>query len=117
MRKKDISKEISNSNLLQNEIIKNENLINQIDIIMQSSKENFSKKIIDSGSFKNNAKLISTLQSQKDIAFNRNNYLKVEKELTLKKIKINNLKKIKAEQKVSEYRNKHFNELEKKNFQ
>ena len=117
MRKKDISKEISNSNLLQNEIIKNENLINQIDIIMQSSKENFSKKIIDSGSFKNNAKLISTLQSKKDIAFNRNNYLKVEKELTFKKIKINNLKKIKAEEKVSEYRSKHFHELEKKNFQ
>ena len=42
VRKKDVSKEISNSNLLQNEIIKNENLIDQINTIMESSKNNCS---------------------------------------------------------------------------
>ena len=54
IRKKDISKEINNSNLLQNEITKNEGLIEQINTIMESSN-NSSNKIINSGFFKNNA--------------------------------------------------------------
>ena len=37
VRKKDVSKEINNSNLLQNEITKNEGLIEQINTIMESS--------------------------------------------------------------------------------
>ena len=41
---KDVSKEINNSNLVQNEIIKNENLINQINTIMENSKNNFQIK-------------------------------------------------------------------------
>ena len=117
IRKKDVSKEIYNSNLLQTEIIKNENLIEQINTIMENSKENYSNKIIDSGYFKNNAQLLKTLQSQKNIASNRNNYLRAEKEIIRKKIILNNLKKIKAEEKVSEYRKTLINELEKKNYQ
>ena len=39
MRKKDISKEISNSNLLQMEINKNEHLIDQINNIIESNKD------------------------------------------------------------------------------
>ena len=35
LRKRDMSKEISNSNLLETEIIKNQSLINQIDLIME----------------------------------------------------------------------------------
>ena len=46
LRKRDISKEITNSNLLENEINKNKNLIEQINMIMESSKEDQSKKII-----------------------------------------------------------------------
>ena len=78
IRKKDVSKEINNSNLLQNEITKNEGLIEQINTIMESS-HNSSNKIINSGFFKNNAQLLTTLQSQKDIASNRNKYLLSEK--------------------------------------
>jgi hypothetical protein len=114
LRKKDISKEIVNSNLLENEINKNKNLIEQINMIMDSSKDDASKKIISSGYFKNNAQLLNTLQSQKNIASNRNKYLLNEKQITQKKILINNLKKNKAEEKTLEYQKSYVTELERK---
>ena len=117
VRKKDVSKEITNSNLVQNEIIKNENLINQINSIMENSNNNSSNKIINSGFFKNNAKLLTTLQSQKNIASNRNKYLRAEKETIRQKIVINNLKKVKAEEKSLEYKRLFSSELEKKSYQ
>ena len=115
LRKRDISKEITNSNLLENEINKNKNLIEQINMIMDSSKDDPSKKIISSGYFKNNAQLLNTLQSQKNIAFNRNKYLLNEKKITQQKILINNLKKNKAEEKTLEYQKTYVRELEIKN--
>ena len=115
LRKRDISKEITNSNLLENEINKNKNLIEQINIIMDSSKDDPSKKIISSGYFKNNAQLLNTLQSQKNIASNRNKYLLNEKQITQQKILINNLKKNKAEEKTLEYQKTYVRELEIKN--
>lgn len=117
IRKIDVSNEINNSNLVQNEITKNESLINQINLIMESNKNNFSNKIINSGYFKNNAQLLTTLQSQKNIASNRNKYLRAEKEIIRKKIIKNNLKKIKAEEKASDYKKNYISELENKNFQ
>ncbi len=117
VRKKDVSKEINNSNLVQNEITKNESLIDQINIIMESSKNNSSTKIINSGFFKNNAQLLTTLQSQKNIASNRNKYLRSEKEIIRKKIIENTLKKIKAEEKAKEYKRLYTSELENKNYQ
>ena len=117
MRKKDISKEINNSNLLQNEINKNEHLIDQINDIIESNKDSSSNKILNSGYFKNNAQLLSTLQSQKNIASNRNKYLFAEKETIRQKIVVNNLKKIKAEEKASEYKRTYISELEKKSYQ
>ena len=117
VRKKDVSKEINNSNLVQNEIIKNENLIDQINTIMESSKNNSSNKIINSGFFKNNAQLLTTLQSQKNIASNRNKYLRSEKEIIRKKIIENNFKKIKAEEKAKDYKRHYISELENKNYQ
>ncbi len=115
VRKKDVSKEINNSNLVQNEIIKNESLIDQINTIMESSK-NTSNKIINSGYFKNNAQLLTTLQSQKNIASKRNKYLRAEKEIIRKKIIENNFKKIKAEEKAADYKSHYINELEKKSY-
>ena len=115
LRKRDISKEITNSNLLENEIKKNKNLIEQINMIMDSSKDDPSKKIISSGYFKNNAQLLNTLQSQKNIASNRNKYLLNEKQITQQKILINNLKKNKAEEKTLEYQKTYVRELEIKN--
>ena len=94
LRKRDVSKEIANSNLLEREITKNEDLINQINDIMNHSKDGSSQKIVSSGYFKNNAQLLSTLQSQKNIANNRNKYLLNEKRITQQNILINNLKKI-----------------------
>ena len=117
MRKKDISKEINNSNLLQNEINKNEHLIDQINDIIESNKDSSSNKILNSGYFKNNAQLLSTLQSQKNIASNRNKYLFTEKETIRQKIIVNNLKKIKAEEKALEYKRTYISELEKKSYQ
>ena len=117
MRKRDVSKEINNSNLVQNEIVKNESLIDQINSIMENSKNNSSNKIINSGYFKNNAQLLNTLQSQKNIAANRNKYLHAEKENIRKKIIENNLKKIKAEEKVSDYKRRYISELENKSYQ
>ena len=114
LRKRDISKEITNSNLLENEINKNKNLIEQINMIMDSSKDDPSKKIISSGYFKNNAQLLNTLQSQKNIASNRNKYLLNEKQITEQKILINNLKKNKAEEKTLEYQKSYVRELERK---
>ena len=116
-RKKDVSKEINNSNLVQNEIKKNESLIEQINTIMDSSKNNSSNKVINSGYFKNNAQLLTTLQTQKNIASNRNKYLLLEKETIRKKIAINNLKKVKAEEKATEYKRLLMSELEKKSNQ
>ena len=115
LRKRDISKEITNSNLLENEINKNKNLIEQINMIMDSSKDDPSKKIISSGYFKNNAQLLNTLQSQKNIASNRNKYLLNEKQITQQKILLNNLKKNKAEEKTIEYQKTYVRELEIKN--
>ena len=115
LRKRDISKEIVNSNLLENEINKNKDLIDQINTIMDSSKDDASKKIISSGYFKNNAQLLNTLQSQKNIATNRNKYLLNEKIITQQKILINNLKKNKAEEKTLEYQKSYDMELERKN--
>ena len=115
LRKRDISKEISNSNLLENEINKNKDLIDQINIIMDNTKDDASKKIISSGYFKNNAQLLNTLQSQKNIATNRNKYLLNEKIITQQKILINNLKKNKAEEKSLEYKKSYEIELERKN--
>ena len=115
LRKRDISKEITNSNLLENEINKNRDLIDQINKIMDSSKDDTSKKIISSGYFKNNAQLLNTLQSQKNIATNRNKYLLNEKKITQQKILINNLKKNKAEEKTLEYQKSFVRELERRN--
>ena len=115
LRKRDVSKEIINSNLLENEINKNKDLIDQINKIMDSSKGDASKKIISSGYFKNNAQLLNTLQSQKNIATNRNKYLLNEKIITQQKILINNLKKNKAEEKSLEYKKSYDMELERKN--
>ena len=117
VRKRDVSKEINHSNLVQNEIVKNESLIDQINTIMENSKNNSSNKIINSGYFKNNAQLLNTLQSQKNIAANRNKYLHAEKENIRKKIIENNLKKIKAEEKVSDYKRQYISELENKSYQ
>ena len=116
LRKRDISKNVANSNLLDTEIIKNKKLITQIDDIMNNSKIDDAKKIINSGFFKNNAQLLTTLQSQKNIATNRNNYLLNEQKLIKKEIIINNLKKIKAEEKTSEYKTLYSQELEKKSY-
>lgn len=115
LRKRDISKEIANSNLIENEIIKNKNLITQIDTIMDNGRTEKSDKIISSGYFKNNAQLLNTLQSQKNIADNRNKHLLNEKKNIQQKIIINNLKKNKAEDKTSEYKKQYSNELEKRN--
>ena len=84
---------------------------------MESSNNNSSNKLINSGFFKNNAQLLFTLQSQKDIASNRNKYLHFEKETIRKKIIDNNFKKIKAEEKAADYKKHYIDELEKKNFQ
>ena len=116
LRKRDISKNVANSNLLETEIIKNKKLINQIDDIMNNSKIDGTEKVINSGFFKNNAQLLTTLQSQKNIATNRNNYLLNEQKLVKKKIIINSLKKIKADEKTSEYKTVYSQELEKKNY-
>ena len=97
-RKKDVSKEINNSHLVQNEINKNESLIEQINNIMESNKNNSSNKVINSGYFKNN-------------------YLLLEKETIRKQIVINNLKKVKAEEKAIEYKRLFMSELEKKSNQ
>ena len=117
VRKKDVSKEINNSNLVQSEISKNESLIDQINTIMESNKNNSSNKIINSGYFKNNAQLLTTLQSQKNIASNRNKYLLTEKETIRKKIVENNFKKIKAEEKARTYKKHYISEFENKNYQ
>ena len=116
LRKRDISKNVANSNLLETEIIKNKKLINQIDDIMNNSKIDGTEKVVNSGFFKNNAQLLTTLQSQKNIAINRNNYLLNEQNLIKKKIIINSLKKNKADEKTSEYKNLYLQELEKKNY-
>ena len=116
LRKRDISKNIVNSNLLETEIIKNKKLINQIDDIINNSKIDDSQKVINSGFFKNNAQLLTTLQSQKNIATTRNNYLLNEQKLIKKEIVINNLKKIKADEKTSEYKTLYSQELEKKSY-
>lgn len=116
LQKRDISKNVANSNLLETEIVKNKKLISQIDDIMDNSKINGSQNIINSGFFKNNAQLLSTLQSQKNIASNRNNYLLNEQKIVKKKIIVNRLKKIKAEEKTNEYKLIYSNELEKKSY-
>ena len=116
LQKRDISKNVANSNLLETEIVKNKKLISQIDNIMDNSKIDGSQNIINSGFFKNNAQLLSTLQSQKNIASNRNNYLLNEQKIVKKKIIVNRLKKIKAEEKTNEYKLIYSNELEKKSY-
>ena len=115
LRKRDVSKEISNSNLLESEIIKNNNLINQIESIMESGKVDGEKKLISAGYFKNNTQLLSTLQNQKNIANNKQKHLIAEKKIIQTKIVSNNLKKIKAEEKTLEYHKSYLKDLDEKN--
>ena len=115
LRKRDISREISNSNTLQLEIDKNQNLINQIDVIMESGKVTSDQELISAGYFKNNTQLLSTLQNQKNIASNRQNYLISEKKIIYSKIITNNLKKNKAEEKSNEYKKYYLQKLDDKN--
>jgi|TARA_B110000977_G_scaffold188465_1_gene256728 hypothetical protein len=115
LRKRDMSKEISNSNLLEKEIVKNQNLINQINLIMENGKVENDKELVSAGYLKNNLQLLSTLQSQKNIANNRQNYLLSEKKIIQSKIIVNNIKKIKAEEKSYEYKKNYNQELENKN--
>ena len=116
LRKKDISKEILSSNLLENEIMKNKNLITQIDTIMESGKVKAEEKLISAGYFKNNTQLLSTLQNQKNIANHRQQYLISEKKVIQSKIITNNIKKIKAEEKTSEYQKSYREDLDNKNY-
>ena len=116
LRKKDISKEILSSNLLENEIVKNKNLISQIDTIMESGKVKAEEKLISAGYFKNNTQLLSTLQNQKNIANHRQQYLIAEKKVIQSKIIANNIKKIKAEEKTSEYQKSYRENLDNKNY-
>ena len=115
LRKRDISKDIANSNLLKTEIAKNKKLIDKIDDIIYNSKIISSSKILNSGMFKNNAQLLGTLQSQKNIAHNRNSYLLNEQKIFKQKIIINHIKKIKAEEKFAECQVIYKNELDKNN--
>ena len=115
LRKRDMSKEISNSNLLEKEIVKNQNLINQINLIMENGKVENDKELVSAGYLKNNLQLLSTLQSQKNIANNRQHYLLSEKKIIQSKIIVNNIKKIKAEEKSYEYKKNYNQELENKN--
>ena len=85
LRKVDIYKEVNRSNLLENEILKNKELISQINTIIEGGKVYPSQNLVSTGFFKNNAQLISTLQSQKNIAINRNKYLLTEKNNSQKK--------------------------------
>ena len=116
LRKKDISKEILSSNLLENEIVKNKNLISQIDTIIESGKVKAEEKLISAGYFKNNTQLLSTLQNQKNIANHRQQYLIAEKKVIQSKIIANNIKKIKAEEKTSEYQKSYREDLDNKNY-
>ena len=115
LRKRDISREISNSNTLQLEIDKNQNLINQIDLIMESGKVTSDQELISAGYFKNNTQLLSTLQNQKNIASNTQNYLVSEKKIIYSKIITNNLKKNKAEEKSNEYKKHYLQKLDDEN--
>lgn len=115
LRKRDMSKEISNSNLLETEIMKNQSLINQIDLIMENGKVINDKELVSAGFLKNNLQLLNTLQSQKNIASNRQNYLLSEKKIIQSKIIANNIKKNKAEEKTYEYKKKYTQDLESKN--
>ena len=115
LRKRDMSKEISNSNLLETEIMKNQSLINQIDLIMENGKIGLDKELVSAGFLKNNLQLLNTLQSQKNIANNRQNYLLSEKKIIQSKITVNNIKKNKAEEKTYEYKKKYTQDLESKN--
>ena len=115
LRKRDISREISSSNTLQLEIDKNQNLINQIDLIMENGKVTSDQELISAGYFKNNTQLLSTLQNQKNIASNRQNYLISEKKVIYSKIITNNIKKNKAEEKSNEYKKKYLQALDEKN--
>jgi hypothetical protein len=115
LRKRDMSKEISNSNLLETEIMKNQSLINQIDLIMENGKVRNDKELVSAGFLKNNLQLLNTLQSQKNIASNRQNYLLSEKKIIQSKIIANNIKKNKAEEKTYEYKKKYTQDLESKN--
>ena len=115
LRKRDISREISNSNTLQLEMDKNQKLINQIDLIMENGKVKSDQESISAGYFKNNTQLLSTLQNQKNIANNRQNYLLSEKKVIYSKILTNNIKKNKAEEKSNEYKKNYIQELDDKN--
>ena len=117
LRKRDVSKEILNSNLLESEIVKNKNLINQIDTIMESGKAKVEEQLISAGYFKNNTQLLSTLQNQKNIANHRQQYLISEKKIIQSKIIVNNIKKNKAEEKSSEYKKSYREDLDNKSYE
>ena len=79
LKKKDITKDQYQSNLISNEIKKTKTLIEKIDMIIDENSNFSDRKFLSAAVFKNNSNLLSTLAGQKNVAKNKNEYLSDQK--------------------------------------
>ena len=115
LKRKDIFKDQENSNLILKEITKTNNLIKKIDLIISENSQKNTNKSITAAFFKNESKLLSTLNEQRHIAINKKDFLMDQNMIYRFNIakKTNDKKNI--NKKYKEELNNYFEELEQKN--
>ena len=115
LKRKDIFKDQQNSNLISKEITKTNSLIKKIDLIISENSQKNTNKSISAAFFKNESKLLGTLNEQRYIAINKKDFLMDQNMIYRFNIakKTNDKKNI--NKKYKEELNNYFEELEQKN--
>ena len=115
LKRKDIFKDQQNSNLISKEITKTNNLIKKIDLIISENSQKNTNKSITAAFFKNESKLLGTLNEQRYIAINKKDFLMDQNMIYRFNIAKKNTEKKNINKKYKQELNNYFEELEQKN--
>ncbi len=100
MKKRDLSKEIYNLNLINSEIGKTDSLIEKIDFLISENTTKYSKTAVLASAFKDKSKIINVLNNQKIIARNKKDFLLEQKRSANKKFSKKLLEKNKVRDEI-----------------
>ena len=114
LKKKDILKDQHQSNLISKEIIKTNDLIYKIDQIISENSKKQNGMSISGAMYKNQSNLVSTLNEQKNIANNKNDFLNEQNKICQLNIAKKNKDKKIINEKYKEKLNNYLEELDKK---
>ena len=115
LKRKDIFKDQESSNLILKEITKTNNLIKKIDLIISENSQKNTNKSLSAAFFKNESKLLGTLNEQRYIAINKKDFLMDQNMIYRFNIAKKNTEKKNINKKYKQELNNYFEELEQKN--